>query len=44
MAEGISLRKLLSADFTGFLRLNGGRMEALVGVLRSKVALAEKRN
>lgn len=37
-AEGISLGRLLAADFGGFLRRNGGRLEALMVVLQDKVA------
>jgi ABC-type transporter MlaC component len=37
-AEGISLGRLLTADFSGFLNRNGGRLEALVSVLQEKVA------
>jgi ABC-type transporter MlaC component len=39
-AEGVSLGRLLTADFGGFLSRNGGRLEALVGVLQEKVANA----
>jgi phospholipid transport system substrate-binding protein len=37
-AEAVSLGRLLSADFGAFLRRNGGRLDALVTVLRDKIA------
>jgi phospholipid transport system substrate-binding protein len=42
--EGVSLRKLLAADFGAFLRSNGNRLEYLVDALQQKIArhLAER--
>lgn len=37
-AEGISMRSVLMADFSAFLRRNGGRFEALLDALRGKLA------
>ncbi|MBI3517450.1 MAG: ABC transporter substrate-binding protein [Proteobacteria bacterium] len=37
-AEAISLGNVLAADFSSFLRRNGGRLEALIGALHQKIA------
>jgi phospholipid transport system substrate-binding protein len=37
VAAGISARETLRADFTGVIRANGGKVEALLNALRKKV-------
>jgi len=37
-AQSVSLGRTLAADFGGFLSHNGGRLEALMGALRQKIA------
>lgn len=42
VVEAISMSKLLSADFSSVVRLNGGRVEALIDALQQKLALAHQ--